>query len=250
MEQSGKEKSISNFAVHFIDSLESYISTIYDIYNNFQPKSLVFRGHKSKSYELIPGVGRKDANLTIEQEKSIFYEFKRNYRRFYPLNLENDVDIMMLAQHYGLKTRLLDWSYNPFIALYMAVQQTSEKIGRNVQSRMRNEEHSLDGVVYIKKISNNKIEKGNKKNPFSFKKNTLLVPENFEIRFVNQEGLFEIFPEPTKESLKNIIHKIFIKEEYKENIKNKIEMMGITKLFVYPTLENLCSATNELFNKS
>ena len=234
-----------------ISSFQDFISEIATLNFNVEPKTLIYRGHKSTAFELIPGAGRKDVNLTLHEEKTIFHEFKRNYRRFYPLKLENDVDILMLAQHYGLKTRLLDWSYNPLIALYMAVQPTSKEEEDYFKKGLaRHIENFHDGEIFIRKIKETKIEEGTKTSPFDFDENTLLVPETFEIRFINQEGLFEIFSEPSQESLKGIIKKIVIKKEAKNEILKIIKMLGTTKLFVYPTLENLCDEINNRYIKS
>jgi hypothetical protein len=42
---------------------------------------------------------------------------------------QNDVEWLMLAQHYRLPTRLLDWTKNLFVALFFCVQNEADKDG-------------------------------------------------------------------------------------------------------------------------
>ena len=75
----------------------------------------VFRGY-SKQDQLQPNIIRR--NL-VDQERDLLFEFERSANQY--LNTSNPVDFMSYAQHYGLATRLLDFTYNPFIALFFAL---------------------------------------------------------------------------------------------------------------------------------
>ena len=96
-------------------------------------RSWAFRGQGDAEWELETSLGRsahyeKGENHTKGDwlrlfEKETMWEFKREsakrpeYRGFDGMNL------LSLVQHYGGKTRLLDFSLAPLLALYMAVEQ-------------------------------------------------------------------------------------------------------------------------------
>ncbi len=75
----------------------------------------VFRGY-SKQDQLLPNILRR--NLA-DQEMALLFEFERSANQY--INTSNPVDFMSYAQHYGLATRLLDFTYNPFIALFFSL---------------------------------------------------------------------------------------------------------------------------------
>lgn len=84
----------------------------------------VFRGYNTQK-ELYPNLIR-DRNYS-KYESSLLKEFEKYGRQYF--NSNNAIDFMSCAQHFGLPTRLIDFTYNPFIALSFSLyyQKTNAK---------------------------------------------------------------------------------------------------------------------------
>lgn len=90
-------------------------------------KCYVFRGY-SKTEELYPSILRGKASL-VKYEKEMLKEFERNASHYYQVN--SPIDFMACAQHFGLPTRLLDFTRNPFISLAFALYKPKEESHNN-----------------------------------------------------------------------------------------------------------------------
>lgn len=80
----------------------------------------LYRGQPDASWSLLPSVHR---GYTPQQERYLTNEFRVRARSRH-LSCPADSDYpswLALMQHYGLPTRLLDWTYSPLVAAYFAL---------------------------------------------------------------------------------------------------------------------------------
>lgn len=124
-----------------VTSVLGFLQHIYEkeYMNPDREEITAYRGHFKSSYELKPGIGRIE-DPHGEKERELFMQFKRSYQSFSTVQPKRDIDLLFLAQHYGLKTRILDWTLNPLVALFFACYE---------EHPSKSEENE-DGEVIIK----------------------------------------------------------------------------------------------------
>ena len=84
----------------------------------------IFRGESSASYKLRPKFGRSAASTRRdcgEIERGVLNAFMRRSAPYLTLTPSNTWEWLAIAQHYGLATRMLDWTENPLVAAYFAL---------------------------------------------------------------------------------------------------------------------------------
>lgn len=94
--------------------------------------SWIFRGLKSTEYDLEPRIERQSKGSDCDWaalESMLLVEFQskaRMYMNAYDLpDPQDKPSWLALMQHYGVSTRLLDFSYSPYVALYFALRERS-----------------------------------------------------------------------------------------------------------------------------
>jgi len=100
------------------------------------PYGIWFRGHECYNYKLLPKIYRFD--IEDNKPKSEYYDESNIFSHFrlrhpeYHFSHRDTIDWLCLMQHYGLPTRLLDWTESILIALFFAVKDnhhTNDKDG-------------------------------------------------------------------------------------------------------------------------
>ena len=198
-------------------------------------KKWIFRGHEDSKFPLKPSIARiKPQEGTIQSmESDMLEEFQRRH-----LNSPSDAwGLLALTQHHGLPTRLLDWTRNPLVALFFAVDKSSNANFSAVWAYKYN-------WVATKSL-----------NPFEIKKIHVFHPYHVTIRITAQQGCFTVHPPPFYEMSRiqrsdEELTKFIIQKEYRNQIKKDLDRLGINYASLFPDVDGLCKYLKWSFSKS
>lgn len=121
---SGREARSSAEADATISDVSELIERLSD---TGMPATPWFRGQMDREWDLVPGVRR---GSYMRHERDLLKRFRQGAAATVTYPSMSEWDWLILAQHHRLPTRLLDWSTNPLVALYFAVERNAESDGR------------------------------------------------------------------------------------------------------------------------
>ena len=204
------------------------------------PDSLLFRGQNSDQ-RLIPKLARKIEPHNLDRvEKQLLDEIKRRGDSLINKGKMSDWELLVYVQHFGLATRLLDWTTNPLVALWFACQSYTE---------------SNNAYVYILRHSDESIvDQEKNENPFILERTKIFKPNLNNERIVAQNGWFTIHsnknslkkikPLDEEEEFKGNVWQIEIPNRSRPEILGKLNILGVNHETVYPGIDGTCQYIN------
>ena len=238
------------FAIRNITSLSSLISNLRKDLNNYKGP-VWYRGHYNREWKLLPSLLREKKSL---DEKNLIKKFKQNATMLINPRPDNWFDWLFIMQHYGVSTRLLDWTESPLIATYFALNDENQN--KNADGRLwillPVELNKLSNILpdYSYDIPSFEDEILNNYEPETLASETTsklfpiatIAPRN-STRMQAQMSVFTISHKDQTpiEQLgdKNHIWCYNIPQSSKQTIMSELKILGITKFQLFPELSSI-----------
>lgn len=214
-----------------ITSLNEFLENIFKFSKKINcNEQLYFRGESSPFVFRTPSLYRHET-LTIEGSEDYYRKLLNELGRDDYLENSTLVRLISELQHYGSKTRMLDITSNPLIALYFAVEKDDNTPGYLYIYKSNTENEKFDtGYTNAKKSALNLISQRVIDN-YSEEIKKEISESTDELRFIIEKDI-EI------EVGKSYYPLIKIDEKYKQDIRSQLEILGITEGFVYSDISH------------
>lgn len=222
------------------------IETFVEFHNHVIPRFVnpgpLFRGLSDSSYQLIPSVGRylprfmANGRTKIDlhnHERFAIEIFEKRLPAYSQKEPGNRWELLVIAQHHGLPTRLMDWSHNPLVALFFAVQKQNDK----------------DGAVYVLPSGAllDAMDTGEiHGDPFAVYKPVQFSPPHVTQRASVQESMFTLHPEPTEAFVAPELEQIVIPAAAKERLRIELMRYGYHPERLFPGIDGMASTLKYL----
>jgi hypothetical protein len=212
-----------------------------------------FRGERDERWPLYSSLSRYFQNFRVtpaawpEQERRILRIFKRKAHQFVekPPDADDDFQWLALMQHHGAPTRLIDFTWSPYVAAFFALERT---LG--------------DGVVWAMNpacVDSSRAPRPSRMDPrqhgnfqrYFLKGNHRFIwmgePHTMNRRLIAQSGTFAVpglLDIPVEEMLSNsgkedILTKFVMTHRVREVGMRELYRMNITFATLFPDLDGL-----------
>lgn len=220
----------------------------------------VYRGMGNAGNRLSPSLMRlADGHEEVERLEA---HLLRNFRKYAHADAAAGDTVwnwMALAAHHGLPTRLLDWTYSPYVALHFATENLNHydcdaviwcvnhrETNRRLPVEMRRiAEQEGSDVFTVEMLCSvaASIEKLQSLADHDFV--VFLEPPSLDSRIVNQFALFSMMSTPAKpldhwlEEQTDLSRRIILPASLKWEVRDKLDQAGITERMLFPGLDGL-----------
>jgi hypothetical protein len=245
--------------------IEREIKSVAEFLNALQidqadsPGTVWYRGHADAAWDLLPGFMRV---AEVTSETTLLNRFRQSAAMLAERRPESTFDWMFLMQHYGVPTRLLDWSESPLIAMYFALEEWRTKPDINAAlwclwpTALNKNAHIVDKLEgdYIPSFEDEELQGYSTE---SVRQSTRLelfpvatIATRNNARIQAQMGTFTIHHNQRVpiEGVGDGSHviKYIIPHDSRETLAKELKLLGMTRFSLFPELASVGTILKEL----
>jgi hypothetical protein len=234
-----------------ISSVADFLAAIR-IDQKDRPGTIWFRGHSDSTWQLLPGFMRSTSETS---ETTLLNRFKQSAAMLAERRPATSFDWTFLMQHYGVPTRLLDWSESPLISMYFAVEDWAAKPDTDAAlwclwpTALNQNANIVDKVEgkYIPSFEDDELQTYTVD---SLRQNTRLelfpvatIATRNNARIQAQMGTFTIHHNK-KVAIEEVgdrshVAKYTIPHAARETLADELKLLGMTKFSLFPELASV-----------
>ncbi len=230
--------SISELLKNLVDDLGSYDEDIW------------FRGQSDFKWNLFPGLFRFSEGPS---ESILLTRFKQSAALLLDTSPKDDFDWLFLMQHYGVPTRLLDWTESQLTALYFAIEDEKfdandsalwllKPIELNKIAKIASDEKNYIPSFDDEYLKNYDVSNMNSNRKVAFSPVATIATRN-NPRIQAQLGVFTIHhldKKPIEEFCNNNeVIKYCIPSASKNNLRKELELLSVNKFSLFPEISSI-----------
>lgn len=217
--------------------------------------SFAFRGMIDAGCDLSTGLVR----LNAQQESHLLRNF-RKYAQWESPAADSIWNWLALAQHHGLPTRMLDWTYSPYVALHFATEdpcrydcdgaiwcvdyvKAHKLLPAPLQRVLKDEQADVFTAEMLDRVANSlsKLDELGGEHPSVL----FLEPPSLDERIINQFALFSLMSNPTLKldqwlrERPELWNRLVIPANLKWEVRDKLDQANVTERVLFPGLDGL-----------
>jgi hypothetical protein len=190
----------------------------------------------------------------------------RNFRKYAHRDVVERDSVwhwLSVAQHHGLPTRLLDWTYSPFVAMHFATADSSKfdadgiiwmvdfsKTHECLPEKLKDEIKKVGGYGFDVEMLSRLFKDLEALDNYPGKQSDFAIffePPSIDDRIINQYAIFSVISNPKLAFHKwlaqhpdpTIFRRIIIPAQLKWEIRDKLDHANITERVLFPGLDGL-----------